>query len=180
MSGKKKRLTIAAILMTVAVGGFAVYQSTMRRPGTASDWELLEAARKGDVDGAQRALSNGADVNFRMQLSGYEQMSGQEPPYDVQFTALHYAVEKGSLPITKLLIEHKADVNARNSFGNTPLLMAINFSHKEIVLYLLAHGADAKAKNKDGTGAVAFAQKRNMKPINEDILQAVKDAGAKK
>jgi len=36
-------------------------------------------------------------------------------------TALHLAVDVQNLPMTRLLLQHGADINARDIFGKTPL-----------------------------------------------------------
>lgn len=53
-------------------------------------------------------------------------------------TLLHYAAEKGKLDVVKMLINHKADVNATNRLGDTPLLNAVQAQgeHRDVAEYL--------------------------------------------
>ncbi len=72
-------------------------------------------------------------------------------------TALHwlakvYTIEVFSL---KILMEHGADVNARNHAGNTPLVVALD--NPRTVHFLLSYGADAFAVCADGRTALAIA-----------------------
>ena len=55
-------------------------------------------------------------------------------------TALMLAAFKGDLPAVKTLVAAKADVNAKNSDGRTPLNLAV--SHPAVVEFLRANGAD--------------------------------------
>ena len=50
---------------------------------------------------------------------------------------------KGYLPIARLLIDAGAEVNRRNSVGQTALMIAALFDQWEIIDLLLANGADA-------------------------------------
>ena len=56
-------------------------------------------------------------------------------------TPLHRAVEKGMLPLAKLLIEAGANLRARSASGETPLHLAAGSGHHECALLLLRMGA---------------------------------------
>lgn len=45
-------------------------------------------------------------------------------------TALHFAADKGFDAITKILMEHGANVNAQDDSGHTPLMYAIICSYQ--------------------------------------------------
>lgn len=59
--------------------------------------------------------------------------------------------------IAKLLIEHGADVNGKQSGGFVPLHNAAQNGQIEMLELLLAHGADVNAKSDDGKTPLAFA-----------------------
>jgi ankyrin repeat protein len=64
---------------------------------------------------------------------------------DMGFTALHFACMNVHLDVVRLLVAHGANVNCRNSFGETPLARLLNCgshqnSGKEIIKILVAHG----------------------------------------
>ncbi len=65
-------------------------------------------------------------------------------------TALYRAVEKGSLPHVKLMIQRKADIEAKNELGNTALWLACAKKYPCIIEELLDCGADINATNLKG------------------------------
>ena len=92
---------------------------------------VVRAAKAGDVDGLQKALAAGADVNTRD---------------DKGWTALMHAADKGYVLLVELLLAGGADPNIHRPDGVTALFMAAMRGHSEIVTALVAVGADpAKA-----------------------------------
>lgn len=66
-------------------------------------------------------------------------------------TPMIFAVtENKLLPQLRVLVEHKANVNARDSLGKTALFQAIMIQRWDAVDYLLAHGADPKIASQLG------------------------------
>jgi ankyrin repeat protein len=61
-------------------------------------------------------------------------------------TPLHAASADGHLEIARLLLEHRADVNARAINRETPLHVASRMGHVGIVRLLLEYGADASVE----------------------------------
>lgn len=57
-------------------------------------------------------------------------------------TALHVAARGGDVETVNWLIKQGEDVNARDRFGGTPLLLAVENNHIRVVHALLAAGAD--------------------------------------
>jgi ankyrin repeat protein len=66
-------------------------------------------------------------------------------------TPLHLASEEGHVKVARCLLEHDADVTARNAVGSTPLHLASQFGQAEVVGMLIEHGADVTAQNKVGS-----------------------------
>lgn len=75
------------------------------------------------------------------------------------FTALHTSCYLGNQPITKLLLNNKANLEAIDNEGSTPLMMSARGSSSNIDLFkfLLECGANASAKNKNRLGARELA-----------------------
>lgn len=62
-----------------------------------------------------------------------------------KFTPLHVACKNGSQEIVKLLLENKVEVNAQAWHNKTPLHLAIQYQHLNVVQFLLYYGADTEA-----------------------------------
>ena len=105
--------------------------------------------RFGHIDPRQLRLPSGGTLG---KLSRYvlKQISGIDMP------------EKG------------ADINAKDSYGMTSLMMAVYGGHIEIVQTLLKKGAKVNAKNNAGTSIMDIAKYRNQ----TEIIRILKEAGA--
>ncbi len=66
------------------------------------------------------------------------------------------------ITVTKLLVEHGANVNASANNGTTVLMLAAQYSKSDNVEYLLAHGADATATDAKGRNALEYAEKASV------------------
>ncbi len=91
--------------------------------------ELLEAARKSDVEKVKALLAKGANVNAKS-------------PYGV--TPLGFACSRGSVEIAKLLLDSGAEVNVTDTFYKTTpfgMIMMGKKANPEIMLLLLEKGA---------------------------------------
>ncbi|WP_090172070.1 ankyrin repeat domain-containing protein [Neolewinella agarilytica] len=84
----------------------------------------------------------------------------------------------GLLPMTKLLVEAGADINASGTTGTA--LMGVCFKgHADIARYLINAGADLEASLPNGSTALHFAAMFNQAEIVELLVAAGADAGAK-
>ena len=82
--------------------------------------------------------------------------------YSVKFgfkelTAMHLGLESKLYPVVEYLVSQGADVNSRNSDGNTPLILATRYFNILSVNILLEHGADVNARNNDGLTALHYS-----------------------
>jgi len=78
----------------------------------------------------------------------------------------------------KALIEQGADINQKDDQGYTALMSAAVSGNTEIVKLLLSKGADVTPKDKE-KGKTALMWAANAKPPHPDIVQLLKQAGAK-
>lgn len=74
-------------------------------------------------------------------------------------TLLHAAAYDGCEVVVDYLIKHGADVNARESNGQTPLHFACSNAHLETIRLLLKHGAGPDCKDCNGEPPSSMASK---------------------
>ena len=72
-------------------------------------------------------------------------------------TALIIAVREGNEPMTKLLIEKRASINAVDMDFNTALMWAAQTSQVEIAALLLERDASVNEANESGSTALIWA-----------------------
>jgi ankyrin repeat protein len=58
----------------------------------------------------------------------------------LSWTPLHLASSNGALRVVRLLLEHGADVEAKNNVDKTALQIAADEGHDEVVELLREHG----------------------------------------
>ncbi|MDA7680042.1 ankyrin repeat domain-containing protein [bacterium] len=73
----------------------------------------------------------------------------------------------GNIEAVKQHLAAGTDVNAKDSFGMTPLLLAGAKNQKEVVELLIAEGADVNAKDISGTTTLIYAATNGHKEIVE-------------
>ena len=91
---------------------------------------------------------------FRMSPNSSSNVTGVLPfvrlfCLSVGFTVLHVAAEKGNLEIVQYLVEHGADVKAKNTYETTVLHYGAGSGNMKLVQWLVKQGADVKAKDKN-------------------------------
>lgn len=121
---------------------------------------LIEAARC-SLDFIRYLLLNEANVNERSK-------------WELR-TPLHQAANHNNVPLLALLLEHGADLDAKDKNGNTPLYWAIKSNAVDAVHFLLSKGADASAINNAGESIAhhsAVAHYVSLKP-NSDIANMI-------
>ena len=82
--------------------------------------------------------------------------------------ALHCVCVWGDIQAAKLLVENGIDIEQKGEGGFTPLKVADDFGHREIVSYLISKGANKEALNAE----FAFnpsANANHMKKLQEGI-----------
>lgn len=117
---------------------------------------LHQAAAWGRVEMAELLIKRGANVNSRPRDPG-----GQTP--------LHTAVMvKRSLPMASLLVDHGADLRARDHIGCTPLDLALLNPRPslDVVKLFLDHGADVNSRTQGG----AFDWEAGATPLHRAVF----------
>jgi len=80
-------------------------------------------------------------------------------------TALILACKNGDPKIVAELLQHRADPNAADNYGNTPLHWAIGENHLTLIPLLIAHGADPEQRDGLGRQASEFAKTEKRKEV---------------
>ena len=77
--------------------------------------------------------------------------------------SLHEAAEHGRKPVVEWLLDHGAEVNAKDKNGDTPLHFAAFFGHRDVAELLLANQAEINAKDSNGVTPLHFGWINAMK-----------------
>ena len=109
----------------------------------------------GDAALVKKLLDEGADINAK----------------DDGLTLLMKAATEGYLKTAKLLIDKKADIDAKTNEGNTALMAASMAGYTKIVELLVNAGANTKAKNNLGYTAEMYANEQNYTNITQVLRQ---------
>lgn len=117
--------------------------------GYESGNAVILASFKAQTDKLLRLIAHGANVN--------------QPAGDDGRTALHVAVGWGykgdkSLTVIHLLLDHGADINARDSRRQTPLHWAVQERNRDAVELLLKRGADRAFRDSDGKVPLDYSE----------------------
>ncbi len=115
--------------------------------GTILDTPLIWAARRASVDAVSLLLRNGANPNEQNAL-------GWSP-----------LMVAGSGAVARILIDHGADLNARDKKGMTALMSAAMWGKLDRVDLLLKAGADTALADARGWTAETYAEKGGFKEI---------------
>jgi ankyrin repeat protein len=146
--------------------------------------EIHDAIRKGDLATVQALLkdnpelANSKDRSGRTALQwaavfGFKEISQVLLGYKADINARDSA---GMTPLhykdeVQLLLDNKADVNAGDITGATPLQYATGYNRKDIVELLLAYKADVNARDKAGRTSFYVAKAGGYKDIEELLRQ---------
>ncbi len=80
-------------------------------------------------------------------------------------TALHMAARRGNVDVIAALLDGGADIEARDSAGDTPLRRAVNLNKLEAARLLLARGADPHSKGSKSLTPVLAARSDRMRQV---------------
>jgi ankyrin repeat protein len=122
--------------------------------------EIADAAMQQNIDGLERLLNEGADIN--------------EPQADGA-TALHWAVQWDDLATAELLLDRGANPAVSNRAGATPLRLAAINGNAAMLSLLLAAGVDVNASLSTTGDTALMMAARTGKP---DAVRVLLDVGA--
>ena len=143
----------AALAGAVALAFVVTHAATTTAP-------LADAAERGDVVAVQDLIRKHADLNAA-QADG--------------MTALHWAALNGNSNLVGVLLTAKAAVEPKTRLGDyTPLHLAAERGHGDVVARLLAAGSKPAAATTTGVQAIHMAADAG----SVDAIKALLDKGA--
>ncbi len=155
-------LSIAAVTAEVDVTALATITATSGVVAISSPTQpLVKAAVADDLTAVNQVLTENPNANIRDEATGSN--------------ALECSVRNGNREIIQALLWAKADVNSRDSNGQTPLMMMNEQSTTDLVWDLLNAGAKVNLHDNDGETALMAAAIVN----NAEVLKTLLDAGAR-
>ena len=96
-------------------------------------------------------LAAGADVNW--------------PSGPGRAVPLHMAARRGHVSIAEALLDAGADIEQRDSKGETPLRRAVNCRHPQLVRLLLSRGANRLSRDKKGLTPIDAARNTPIEQV---------------
>ena len=170
---------VPALLAALYHGAETVAAAVKR---AKTDLDIFEAAATGDVRRLRKLLEREPDLAHAWTQDGFTGLhyaaffdgpaaakvlleAGAEPNAlarhsQLKVMPIHSAAASQQVETTRLLLEHGADVNARQEGGGTPLHSAAFHGDRALADLLLEHGADPDARSDDGkTPADVAAEK---------------------
>jgi ankyrin repeat protein len=157
-------LSIASIQAEVDVTAGVVTEGVtmgMVAMRSAPTEPLVKAAQEDDLNAVNETLLAQPDANVRDKGTGSN--------------ALEHAIQNANRDMVQVLLWARADVNARNSLGQTVLMMLGEKITSDIVWDLINAGAKVNLRDNDGDTALIEAARSN----NLDVLKTLLEAGAK-
>ncbi|XP_049516904.1 poly [ADP-ribose] polymerase tankyrase-1 [Dermacentor silvarum] len=100
-----------------------------------AEFQLLEAAKAGDLDVVKKLISSHADIVNCRDVDGR------------QSTPLHFAAGYNRVAVVEFLLQHGADVHAKDKGGLVPLHNACSYGHYEVADLLVKHGASVNVSD---------------------------------
>eukprot|EP00928_Gymnodinium_smaydae_P020909 TRINITY_DN18095_c0_g1_i1.p1 TRINITY_DN18095_c0_g1~~TRINITY_DN18095_c0_g1_i1.p1 ORF type:complete len:444 (-),score=72.02 TRINITY_DN18095_c0_g1_i1:297-1436(-) len=119
------------------------------------------ALEAGSLQAVELLLTKSADPNRGNMRRGLQQ------------SALHQSATGGNLEAIKLLVKHKADVNAAGKQGMTPLHFAARKKSMEAARVLLEAGADVSLRDKSGLTAEKLAVRNGCRALAEALAEGL-------
>ncbi|MEW9810211.1 MAG: ankyrin repeat domain-containing protein (plasmid) [Candidatus Symbiodolus clandestinus] len=183
----KQRLLLASVFRTRADEDNPVVQRLFKKvaedramqaiaDAMSNQWPLIEdflkAVKAGDIKAVTEQLEKTENQNIRDYLVLVTDNNKR--------TALHFAAEQGHLEMVQLLLNNRADIEARdrNSEGRdnwTPLHLAAKNGHLAVVQELINRGAAVDSLDRSGSTALQLAAKFNHLKV---VQYLVEDRGA--
>lgn len=136
---------------------FWVTVSTMQKPleDLESEKTIVDYIKSGDLENVIKCISE-CHKEIKANINNLDEDG---------LALIHWAADRGSVEILKILIGEGANVNITDSDGQTPLHYAVSCAHVDCIEYLLEVGADPCVKDSDGLDCFSAASDECVKAI---------------
>ncbi|KAM0332086.1 hypothetical protein ACHAQA_002356 [Verticillium albo-atrum] len=152
-----------------ATMGYSPTATDQSSPPSPSRATSTSPTAKGKLAQSQAALQA-----FRAQmLAIWTEEAGCviTPKYDRPEPLLHAAARIGNRQVIQMLLDHGADINARDVDGRTPLHSAIEGFKGDAIIFLLEAGIDVNAHDDQGRTALSMAVQNNCEKAVDLFLR---------
>jgi ankyrin repeat protein len=102
------------------------------------------AAKKGDIETLSILHEYGAILN-------------QPTSFDAKMLPIHWAASDGKIASIRFLLERRQDINAQDSNGCTPVVIAAQHNQINCVIFLLKNGCDLQLRDTNGDTCIHWA-----------------------
>jgi len=76
---------------------------------------------------------------------------------DSRMLPIHWAASEGKIGSIRFLLDKRADINAQDNTGSTPLIVATQHNQIDCAIFLLKNGADLTLRDSNGDTAAHWA-----------------------
>ncbi len=104
-------------------------------------------------------------------LDKYYNINRENTHESIKTTLLITAIQNDNIDIAKLLVSSGADINQKNSRGESPLLTAMRNKYYDFAKELLALGADSSVVDIAGNTPLSYAIKASQEDIALEVLK---------
>mmetsp|Transcript_23230 Transcript_23230/g.34776 ORF Transcript_23230/g.34776 Transcript_23230/m.34776 type:complete len:123 (+) Transcript_23230:1598-1966(+) len=88
---------------------------------------------------------------------------------------MHYAARHGKMEVVAYVLEIKANIEAKNNDGETPIHWAASRGFIEVVIYLYESKVDIEAKDNEGLTPLDYAQKHRREDITKFLQNKIEE-----
>ena len=118
-------------------------------------------------------------VKEKQQLEKINEAEKEELSKKMIYTELVKAIEEGNKEEVEKLLKKGANIEAKDEYGKSALMLASSEGHKEIVELLLEKNANVNARDEHGSSALSKASVNGYKEIVELLIEKGADIKVK-
>jgi len=133
---KSQYLTLFAIILILVICGMFFYRQKSKH-------KLISAIKERNIEEVKVLLNDGVDVNIKTGKDG--------------FTPLMIAAKQDDLYMVSMLLQNRAEVNAKNDYGFTAFMEAARACNLDVLKLLLEQGANINEQGNLGSTALSNA-----------------------